>query len=157
MMSMVLELELNDEVKVVLESGKLYDSSHHYTHFSGYLIEQEVAFSAYRDSEFDIQSDTPITYVGTYVNTENGLNPSSGKFKAPVTGTYAIHFNAVNIDTSSSRIQKLYLKHKSSIVTYSALHEVMFEYQLTCDFFKKVRMSSDSRPLRCSTQALAAN
>ena len=136
-MSMVLELELNDEVKVVLESGKLYDSSHHYTHFSGYLIEQEVAFSAYRDSEFDIQSDTPITYVGTYVNTENGLNPSSGKFKAPVTGTYAIHFNAVNKGTRSSwRRQFLYLYHKSSTVTTSLLEEVMFEYQLSCDFFK---------------------
>ena len=130
MMSMVLELELNDEVKVVLESGKLYDSSHHYTQFSGYFIKKEVAFSAYRDSEFDIQSDTPITYVGTYVNTENGLNTSSGKFKAPVTGTYAIHFNAVNIDLSSSGAQVLSLKHKSSPVTASYLREVMFENQL---------------------------
>ena len=135
-MSMVLDLELYDEVKVVLDSGNLYDSSHHYTHFSGYLIEQEVAFSAYRDSEFDIQRGSPITYVGTYVNTENGLNPSSGKFKAPVTGTYAIHFNAVNIDTSSSGTSYLYLKHKSSTVTTSLLDEVMFEYQLTCDFFR---------------------
>ena len=135
-MSMVLELELYDEVKVVLESGKLYDSSHHYTQFSGYFINKEVAFSAYRDSEFDIQSDTPITYVGTYVNTENGLNPSSGKFKAPVTGTYAIHFNAVNIATSSSGWTRLNLNHKSSTVTTSLLEEVMFEYQLSCDFFK---------------------
>ena len=127
MMSMVLDLELYDEVKVVLESGMLYDSSHHYTQFSGYFIKKEVAFSAYRDSEFDIQSCCPITYVGTYVNTENGLNPSSGKFKAPVTGTYAIHFNAVNIDTTSSWSTHLRLYHKSSTVTVSVLNEVMFE------------------------------
>ena len=137
-MSMVLELELNDEVKVVLDSGMLYDSSHHYTHFSGYFIKKEVAFSAYRDSEFDIQSYTTITYDGTYVNTENGLNPSSGKFKAPVTGTYAIHVNAVNIDTSSGRAQFLHLKHKFSTVTTSVLHQVnvILENPLTCDFFK---------------------
>ena len=30
-----------------------------------------------------------------YINVGNGLDLSSGKFKAPVAGTYAIHFNAL--------------------------------------------------------------
>ena len=36
-----------------------------------------------------------VTYDGTYINVGNGLDLSSGKFKAPVAGTYAIHFNAL--------------------------------------------------------------
>ena len=132
MISIVLDLEMFDEIKVILDSGRLYDSLNHYTHFSGYLLEQDqVAFSTYRESDFETKNDemyvdhlmilryrdsdleaqaSTVTYDGIYVNTKNGLDISTGKFKAPVTGYYAIHFNAVNIDESSSESHNLVLR-----------------------------------------------
>ena len=58
MISIVLDLEMFDEIKVILDSGRLYDSLNHYTHFSGYLLEQDqVAFSTYRESDFETKND----------------------------------------------------------------------------------------------------
>ena len=72
-----------------------------------------------RYSDLEAQDCSTVTYDGIYVNTENGLDISSGKFKAPVTGTYAIHFNAVNIDESSSGSHYLLLQNVSKYNYYA--------------------------------------
>ena len=144
MISVVLKLAKHDVVKVVIDSGKLYDSeSLHYTHFSGYLIKEEVAFSAYRDSDLigNTYSKGAITYDGAYINSGNGLNLVSGKFKAPVTGTYAFHFNSLNEDTSRHNSDsEIQLFHKKSLVTRVSRNRnsVLFEYVLNTSCSKRL-------------------
>ena len=126
-MSVVLDLMKDDVVNVVLDSGKLLDSqSLHYTQFSGYLIKQQVAFSAYRNS--DVFSSTNVTYDGAYINVGNGLDISSGKFKAPMAGTYAVHFNALSADTYSQNNNYIELLHNGITVgaSFSNFDKVKF-------------------------------
>ena len=109
-MSVALDLMKDDIVNVALDSGKLQDSnSLHYTHFSGYSIKKQVVFSAYRDSDVDCY--TNITYDGDYINVGNGLDLASGKFTAPVAGTYAIHFNALSANMPTAKGNKIRLFH----------------------------------------------
>ena len=93
--SVVLSLYQNDVVKVINADGNLRDdSTNSYTHFTGYLLQQNVAFGAFRNSNW-VTSSTTMKYDGTYVNLGNGLDISTGIFSAPIAGMYVFHFNAL--------------------------------------------------------------
>ena len=111
--SVVLNLYQNDVVKVINAAGKLRDdSTNSYTHFTGYLLQQNVAFGAFRNSNWATTS-TAMTYDGTYVNLGNGLDITTGIFSAPIAGMYVFHFNAL-CDHSESTTCYLNLRHNGA-------------------------------------------
>ena len=113
--SVVLSLYQNDVVKVINADGNLRDdSTNSYTHFTGYLLQQNVAFGAFRNSNW-VTSSTTMNYDGTYVNLGNGLDISTGIFSAPIAGMYVFHFNALCDDT----VCYLYLRHNGAITAGS--------------------------------------
>jgi hypothetical protein len=73
-----------------------------------------VAFDAASDQNFS-SLNTPITYNITTLNTGNGLNSSSGKFTAPKTGFYFLHWQGVQNDNQGLDV-RVFLKLNGSTI-----------------------------------------
>ena len=61
----------------------------------------KVAFDAIRTSSLG-KRRTIVTYTGTVVNIGNGMNPDTGKFTAPIAGTYLFHYQQSNLNVDQS-------------------------------------------------------
>ena len=61
----------------------------------------KVAFDAIRTSSLG-KRRTIVTYTGTVVNIGNGMNPDTGKFTAPIAGTYLFHYQQTNLNVDHS-------------------------------------------------------
>ena len=61
----------------------------------------KVAFDAIRTSSLG-KRRTIVTYTGTVVNIGNGMNPDTGKFTAPIAGTYLFYYQQLNLNVDQS-------------------------------------------------------
>ena len=60
----------------------------------------KVAFDAIRTSS--LRRLGTVTYSGTAVNIGHGMNPHTGKFTAPIAGTYLFHYQQTNLNVDQS-------------------------------------------------------
>mgnify|MGYP003653996010 CR=1 FL=1 len=63
---------------------------------------QAVAFNAHRNSGGDISSGNVYVFNSTTVNIGNGFNTSTGKFTAPIAGTYFFNTNVLSHSNTTS-------------------------------------------------------
>jgi hypothetical protein len=71
-------------------------------------IPPQVAFNAHRNSGGDTAYSNTIVFNSTTVNIGNGFNTNTGKFTAPVSGTY--FFNTTCLTTSNSTSNDLQIR-----------------------------------------------
>ena len=108
LLSVALDLNQNDIIDVYISYGKLQDDTqNHYTHFSGYLLKGKVVFGAYSSTNA-YASTSPLSYSGTTVNVENGMDSSTGIFTAPISGIYAFHFTALSDSGYSDHLKLMH-------------------------------------------------
>ena len=76
--------------------SKLRDApQHRFTHFVGYLLNQNVSFGCLGIGSTPYTKGK-MTYGTVKVNLGNGLSASTGIFTAPVSGNYAFHLHGLH-------------------------------------------------------------
>jgi len=92
----VLKLKLNDTVKMFLEQGEIKGnrkSDPPHTHFTGFLLEGESAFHAFRTVDsFASRKNETIPFHGLNTDIKSNFNLTTSTFTAPVNGTYFFQF-----------------------------------------------------------------
>jgi hypothetical protein len=100
----VLKLKLNDTVEMFLEQGEIKasrESDPPHTHFTGFLLEGESAFHAFRTVDsFASRKNETIPFHGLNTDIRNNFNLTASTFTAPVNGAYFFQFSgSSNITT----------------------------------------------------------
>jgi hypothetical protein len=100
----VLNLKLNDTVEMFLEQGAIKASKGSdppRTHFTGFLLEEELAFHAYRTVEsFASRKNETIPFHGLNTDIGDNFDLATSTFTAPVNGAYFFQFSgSSNITT----------------------------------------------------------
>jgi hypothetical protein len=93
----VLKLKLNDTVEMFLEQGEIKasrESDPPHTHFTGFLLEGESAFHAFRTVDsFASRKNETIPFHGLNTDIRNNFNLTASTFTAPVNGAYFFQFS----------------------------------------------------------------
>ncbi|XP_046456571.1 uncharacterized protein LOC124203772 isoform X2 [Daphnia pulex] len=93
----VLNLKLNDTVEMFLEQGAIKASKGSdppRTHFTGFFLEGESAFHAFRTVEsFASRKNETIPFYGLNTDIQSNFNVTTSTFTAPVNGTYFFQFS----------------------------------------------------------------
>jgi len=90
----IFKLNNGDKVRLYVEEGTLHTDTNSHRIFSGQLLQVTTSiFSAYIDSDGDINTGNYVSFDAYHVNIGANFNLSTGEYVAPMDGIYEFSFS----------------------------------------------------------------
>lgn len=108
----VLDLKQNDTIGMYLQQGEIRGdnssrSNHSHTHFTGFLLNEKIAFHAFRTNDsFSSRKNETVPFHGVNTDVGSNFDLATSTFTAPVNGTYYFQFSGSSSITTDVNLKR---------------------------------------------------